>query len=204
MKASGTGAAAARVRAGSPPRLVAVPGTGGADARQRPQPPRKASAHHHAVPPDRLQGSGGLGDARTPFVVFVGVADDVRSRLAATLTAYRSRGRVQAVSVSAVVVEPDPMVLRSLAQIGVDLEACRTQPPSSRLLEQADLVVVMGYDQLAADDRRTEDWCIDDPRGKDADAVRCIRDAIDRRVQRLLIRLGVAGPTRRPAGSTAS
>jgi protein-tyrosine-phosphatase len=177
MKASGTGAAAARVRAGSPPRLVAVPGTGGADARQRPQP---------------------------PLVVFVGVADDGRSRLAATLTAYRSRGRVQAVSVSAVVVEPDPMVLRSLAQIGVDLEACRTQPPSSRLLEQADLVVVMGYDQFAADDRRTEDWCIDDPRGKDADAVRCIRDAIDRRVQRLLIRLGVAGPTRRPAGSTAS
>ena len=176
MKASGTGAAGARVRAGSPPRLVAVPGMGGA-AGQRPEP---------------------------PLVVFVGVADDARSRLAAALTAFRSRGRVQAVSVSALIVEPDPMVVRSLAQIGVDLAACRSQPPSPGLLELADLVVVMGYDQLDSDARRTEDWWIDDPRGKDADAVRCIRDAIDRRVQRLLIRLGVAGPTRRPPGSTDS
>jgi arsenate reductase (thioredoxin) len=177
MKASGTGAAAARVRAGSPPRLVAVPGTGGAAGQQRPEP---------------------------PLVVFVGVADDVRSRLAAALTAYRSRGRVRVVSVSAVVVEPDPMVVRSLAQIGVDLAACRTQPPTAGLLKRADLVVVMGYDELALDARRTEDWWIDDPRGKDADAVRCIRDAIDRRVQRLLIRLAVAGPTRRPPGSARS
>ena len=55
----------------------------------------------------------------------------------------------------------------------------------------------MGYDRddLAAG-RRSEDWYIDDPRGKDADAVRCIRDALDRRVQRLLIRMGVALPTR--------
>jgi hypothetical protein len=55
----------------------------------------------------------------------------------------------------------------------------------------------MGYDELRpADGKRTEDWCIDDPRGKDADAIHCLRDAIDRRVQRLLIRMGVAVPTR--------
>ena len=55
----------------------------------------------------------------------------------------------------------------------------------------------MGYDaRTPADGRRTDDWCIDDPRGKDPDAIRCIRDAIDRRVQRLLIRMGVAVPTR--------
>jgi arsenate reductase (thioredoxin) len=105
---------------------------------------------------------------------------------------------VRAVSASAATVELDPVVVASLAEIGVDLARCRTRPPSPRLLELADLVVVMGYDQLApAAARRTEDWCIDDPRGKDADTVRCIRDAIDRRVQRLLIRLGVAVPARR-------
>jgi len=55
----------------------------------------------------------------------------------------------------------------------------------------------MGYDRdNPTEGRRTEDWCIDDPNGKDATAVRCIRDAIDRRVQRLLIRMGVALPTR--------
>jgi arsenate reductase len=174
MEASGSGAAAAaaRVKAGAPPRLVAVRGAAanGAAAERR---------------PDRL-------------VVFLGVADDASSRVAAALLAHRSRGRVRAVSASAATVDLDPVVVGSLAEIGVDLARCQTLPPTSRLLELADLVVVMGYDQLdPAAARRTEDWWIDDPRGKDADTVRCIRDAIDRRVQRLLIRLGIAVPARR-------
>jgi arsenate reductase (thioredoxin) len=172
MEASGSwAAAAARDRTGSPPRLVAVPGA--------------AAGEQAASQPARL-------------VVFLGVADDASSRVAAALLAHRSKGRVRAVSASAATVELDPVVVASLAEIGVDLARCRTRPPSPRLLELADLVVVMGYDQLApAAARRTEDWCIDDPRGKDAGTVRCIRDAIDRRVQRLLIRLGVAVPARR-------
>lgn len=173
MEASGSwAAAAARDRAGSPPGLVAVPGA--ADNGEQP-----------ASQPARL-------------VLFLGVADDASSRVAAALLAYRSKGRVRALSASAATVELDPVVVASLAEIGVDLTRCRTRPPTPRLLELADLVVVMGYDQLApAAARRTEDWCIDDPRGKDADTVRCIRDAIDRRVQRLLIRLGVTVPARR-------
>jgi hypothetical protein len=87
-------------------------------------------------------------------------------------------------------------VAASLAELGVDLGGLATVPPSPGLLDGAELVVVMGYDQDdLAGGRRAEDWCIDDPRAKDADAVRCIRDAIDRRVQRLLIRMGVALPT---------
>jgi protein-tyrosine-phosphatase len=172
MEASGSWAAAARVRTGSPPRLVAVPeaaGNGGPAASQ----------------PARL-------------VVFLGVADDASSRVAAALLAHRSKGRVRALSASTATVELDPVVVASLAEIGVDLARCQTRPPTPRLLELADLVVVMGYDQLApAAARRTEDWWIDDPRGKDADTVRCIRDAIDRRVQRLLIRLGVVVPAGR-------
>jgi arsenate reductase (thioredoxin) len=174
MEASGSGAAAADAgaKAGAPPRLVAVRGAavnGAAAGRQ----------------PARL-------------VVFLGVADDASGRVAAALLAHRSRGRVRAVSASAATVDLDPVVAGSLAEIGVDLARCQTLPPTSRLLEQADLVVVMGYDQLApAAARRTEDWWIDDPRGKDADTVRCIRDAIDRRVQRLLIGLGIAVPARR-------
>jgi hypothetical protein len=98
---------------------------------------------------------------------------------------------------SPLAVDPDPAVAASLAELGVDLGAVASEPPSPALLSGAELVVVMGYlEGDPADSRRTEDWCIDDPRGKDADAIRCIRDAIDRRVQRLLIRMGVALPTR--------
>jgi arsenate reductase (thioredoxin) len=88
-------------------------------------------------------------------------------------------------------------VAAALAELGVDLGLVATEPPSAALLDTAELVVVMGYDEHdLGGGRRTEDWCIDDPRNKDAAAVRCIRDAIDRRVRRLLIRMGVALPTR--------
>jgi arsenate reductase (thioredoxin) len=81
--------------------------------------------------------------------------------------------------------------------VGVDPSQLVSEPPSAALLDGAELVVVMGYDRdNLAEGRRSEDWCIDDPRGKGPEAVRCIRDAIDRRVQRLLIRMGVALPTR--------
>jgi arsenate reductase len=167
MSPSRSQAPVARERAGTPPRLVAVPGGGNG----RPL-------------PDRV-------------VVFLGVADDARSRVAAALLAYRAKGRVGAVSASRLAVEPDPAVVAALAEGGVDLARVVTRPPSAALLEAAELVVVMGYDRGApADGPPTEDWWIDDPRGKDAHAVRCIRDALDRRVQRLLIRMGVALPTR--------
>jgi protein-tyrosine-phosphatase len=129
-------------------------------------------------------------------VVFLGVTDDARSQVAAALLAHRSKGRVRAVSASPAAVEPDPAVAASLAELGVELGMVATEPPSTALLDGAELVVVMGYDQDLAGGRRAEDWCIDDPRGKDPEAVRCIRDAIDRRVQRLLIRMGVALPAR--------
>jgi arsenate reductase (thioredoxin) len=167
---SGIGAAAAREPVGPSPRLAAVPGAGG---------------------------NGQPGPRPAPVVVFLGVTDDARSRVAAALLAHRSKGRVLAVSTSPATVGLDPVVSSALAELGVDLTRCPSRPTSAELLDRADLVVVMGYDGLVpTDGRRTEDWCIDDPRGKDPDAVRCIRDAIDRRVQRLLIRMGVAVPTR--------
>ena len=169
MSGTGSGAAAASDRAKTPPRLVAVPGGG----NRRP-----------AARPARV-------------VVFLGVDNDSRSRVAAALLAHRSKGRVRAVSASPVRVEPDPAVVASLAQAGVDLSRLSSVAPSPALLDEAELVVVMGYDRdNLGQGRRTEDWCIDDPSGKDADAVRCIRDAIDRRAQRLLVRMGVAIPTR--------
>jgi arsenate reductase len=170
MSVTGPEAAAGGTRAGAPPRLVAVPGGNG---RPEPRPAR--------------------------VVVFLGVADDARSRVAAALLAHRSKGRVRAVSASRLAVDPDPAVAASLAELGVDLGAVASEPPSPALLHGAELVVVMGYVQGdPAGGRRTEDWCIDDPRGKDPNAVRCIRDAIDRRVQRLLVRMGVAVPTASP------
>ena len=61
------------------------------------------------------------------------------------------------------------------------------------------VVVVMGVNPggLAGCAGRSQDWWIGDPCGKDLQAAACIGDAIDRRVQRLLVGLGGAPGSRR-------
>lgn len=140
-----------------------------------------------------LPGAGQRVTEGCPLVVFVGVGDDRRSRLAAALLTHRAKGRAQAISMSATTVEPDPVVVEVLKVIGVDLLGWRSWPPSPELLRRAAAVVVMGYDSRALEELpRAEDWVIDDPAGKDRETVRYLRDAIDRQVQRLLVRLGAA------------
>ncbi|HZD72717.1 MAG TPA: hypothetical protein VE776_02295 [Actinomycetota bacterium] len=142
-----------------------------------------------------LPGSGQRGTEGSPLVVFLGVGDDRRSRIAAALLAHRANGRAQAISMSQTSVEPDPMVVEVLAAIGVDLRAWRSWPPSPELLRRAAVVVVMGWDsQTLGELRQAEDWFIDDPTGKDRDTLRYLRDAIDRQVQRLLVRVCGADP----------
>jgi arsenate reductase (thioredoxin) len=131
-----------------------------------------------------------------PVVVFFGVENDARSRLAAALLAYRAHGRMEAVSMSRVLVEPSPVVVAVMAELGIDLRARASRLARDELLAVAGVLVVMGLGSLSLPPGATvfDDWCIDDPTGKDAAAVRYIRDALDRRVGRLLQRLGV--PTR--------
>jgi protein-tyrosine-phosphatase len=158
---------------------------------QRSEPDRPAQ-------PARLRLLPGSGQRETegcPLVVFLGVGDDRRSRLAAALLAHRAKGRAQAISMSRTTVEPDPLVVEVLEAIGVDLAGCRSWPPSPELLRRAAAVVVMGYDSRTLDELpRAEDWVIDDPAGKDRETLRYLRDAIDRQVQRLLVRLGGCAP----------
>jgi hypothetical protein len=60
------------------------------------------------------------------------------------------------------------------------------------------VVMMMGVNPggLAGGAGRSQDWWSDDPCGKDLQAA-CIGDAIDRRVQRLLVSLGGAPGSRR-------
>jgi protein-tyrosine-phosphatase len=162
------------------------------------QPVRPEAAPPGRAAPARLRllpGSGQRATEGCPLVVFVGVGDDRRSRIAAALLAHRANGRAQAISMSRTAVEPDPMVVEVLGAIGVDLRPWRPWPPSPELLRRAAAVVVMGWDSQTLDELpRAEDWFIDDPTGKDRDTLRYLRDAIDRQVQRLLVRVCGAAP----------
>jgi arsenate reductase len=85
----------------------------------------------------------------------------------------------------------NPAAVAAMAERGIDIADEYPKPWTDEIVEAADMVVTMGCGDAAptSPGRRTEDWALDDPDGKDVAAVRPIRDEIERHVRRLLAEL---------------
>jgi arsenate reductase (thioredoxin) len=79
-------------------------------------------------------------------------------------------------------------VVEAMREVGVDLGEQFPKPLTDEVVEAADVVVTMGCGDACPvyPGKRYLDWALDDPAGLGVDAVRPIRDEIDRRVQLLL------------------
>jgi arsenate reductase len=75
-----------------------------------------------------------------------------------------------------------------MSEIGIDLRSHRPRQLSDDDLHVADVVVTMGCGDTCPvfPGRRYIDWAVDDPAGQDLEAVRRIRDEIERRVSSLV------------------
>lgn len=136
-----------------------------------------------------------------PEVLFVCVHNAGRSQMAAALLAHHGGGSVVVRSAGSAPAEDiNPAVVAAMAELGIDLRAAGAHP--KRLDEAAvrasDVVITMGCGDACSifPGKRYEDWVLDDPAGQCVDAVRPIRDEIDRRVRALLADLV---PELRPA-----
>ena len=89
----------------------------------------------------------------------------------------------------------NPSAVAAMAEVGIDIRAARPQRWTDEMLARTDVVVTMGCGDACpvVPGVRYEDWPLDDPAGQDVDAVRPIRDEIERRVRDLLTRLGTTG-----------
>jgi protein-tyrosine-phosphatase len=125
---------------------------------------------------------------RTPEVLFVCVHNAGRSQMAAALLERRAGG---AVTIRSAGSEPadsvNPRVVEAMDELGIDLSAARPKRLEDEAVRAADVVITMGCGDACPvyPGKRYEDWEIEDPAGKDLDAVRAIRDEIDARVTRL-------------------
>ena len=88
----------------------------------------------------------------------------------------------------------NPAVLQAMSERGIDISHEYPQPFTDEIVQAADVVVTMGCGDArpVIPGRRYEEWTFDDPAGRDVDAARPIRDAIEQRVRRLLTELNVA------------
>jgi arsenate reductase len=122
-------------------------------------------------------------------VLFVCVHNAGRSQMAAGLVKLRSEGRIHVHSAgSAPGEEIDPAVVAAMDELGVDMSEEFPKPLTDEAVDGADVVITMGCGDACPiyPGKRYEDWELEDPAGKDLDAVRRIREEIDARVQRLV------------------
>ncbi len=144
---------------------------------------------------ERLKALGqaeGMIAKEQPEVLFVCVQNAGRSQMAAGLVKLRSEGRVHVRSAGSDPAEDlNPAVVEAMTEIGVDMGEEFPKPLTDEVVRAADVVITMGCGDACPiyPGKRYEDWELDDPAERDLEAVRRIRDDIDRRVQALLVQL---------------
>jgi len=129
-----------------------------------------------------------------PGVLFLCVHNAGRSQMALGWFHHLAGDRAGAWSAGS---EPaasvNPAAVEAMAEVGIDISAQRPQRWTDAMLDTTDVVITMGCGDACpvVPGVRYEDWPLDDPAGLGIDAVRPIRDEIERRVRDLLDRLGV-------------
>lgn len=128
-----------------------------------------------------------LGPAK---VVFACVANAGRSQMAAAFFNQLANSS-RAVAISAGT-RPEravhPEVITAMGEKGIDLSSATPQYLSTDLAKDAHILITMGCgdDCPLVPGVERDDWPLDDPKGKPADAVRRIRDEIQKRVADLV------------------
>jgi arsenate reductase (thioredoxin) len=136
----------------------------------------------------------GKADDGLPTVLFLCVHNAGRSQMALGWFEHLAGDRAVAWSGGS---EPgnevNPAAIAAMKEIGIDISAEFPKPWTDEIVQAADVVVTMGCGDACPrfPGKRYEDWVLDDPDGMGVEAVRPIRDEIDRRVRELLAGLEV-------------
>ncbi|MFD4636057.1 arsenate reductase ArsC [Lentzea sp. NPDC058436] len=130
--------------------------------------------------------------SKTPEVLFVCVHNAGRSQMAAALLQHHGMGRIAVRSAGSEPAENvNPAAAEALREWGLDITAEVPSKLTTADVEASDVVITMGCGDTCPvfPGKCYLDWQLEDPAGQGIDAVRPIRDDIDRRVRGLLSEL---------------
>jgi arsenate reductase len=132
-------------------------------------------------------------DYERPRVVFACLHNAGRSQMAAALFNRYAGSRAWADSAGTrPATRVHPEVVTVMREIGIDLESAKPQLLTTDLAAGAVRVITMGCaEECPVVSAPMEDWGLPDPAGQPLEAVREIRDDIDRRVRELLSNLEI-------------
>ena len=123
-----------------------------------------------------------------PTVLFVCVHNAGRSQMAAGLLIRHAGDRIAVRSAGSDPADTvNPAAVQAMKELEIDIANAAPKLPSTDAVQEADVIVTMGCGDACPifPGKRYEDWDLEDPAGKDIEAVRLIRDDIDARVRQL-------------------
>jgi arsenate reductase len=129
---------------------------------------------------------------RKPRVLFVCVHNAGRSQMAQGWLRHLAGDRVEVLSAgSAPGDQINPMAVRAMAEVGVDISAEHPKVLTVAAVQDCDVVITMGCGDTCPvfPGKRYEDWDLTDPAGQPIEVVRVVRDEIHDRVAALLAEL---------------
>ena len=126
---------------------------------------------------------------RRPSVLFLCVHNAGRSQMAAAFARNVVGDRVTVYSAGSDPSEAlNDAVVNAMNEVGLDISGERPKKLTDEMGRRADVIVAMGCGDSCPVylGKRYVDWELDDPKGKNLDTVRIIRDDIQRRVVDLI------------------
>jgi arsenate reductase (thioredoxin) len=129
-----------------------------------------------------------------PSVLFVCVHNAGRSQMAAGWLRSLAGDAVEVRSAGSLPGDRvNPAAVEAMAEVGIDISDQRPKVLTTDAVEASDVVITMGCGDACPvfPGKRYLDWELEDPAGQGVDAVRPIRDEIERRIRGLLAELGV-------------
>ncbi|WP_436492556.1 arsenate reductase ArsC [Actinokineospora sp. HUAS TT18] len=122
-------------------------------------------------------------------VLFVCVHNAGRSQMAAAFLTHLAGDRVEVRSAGSQPADQvNPAAIAAMAEVGIDIAAEIPKVLTTAAVESSDVVITMGCGDTCPvfPGKRYLDWALDDPAGQGLEAVRPIRDEIERRVKGLI------------------
>jgi len=125
-------------------------------------------------------------------ILFVCVHNSGRSQMAEAFFNKLAEGKAQALSAGTQPAdEVNPVVVEAMREAGINISGNKPKMLTFDMVKKADKMITMGCGAEAeavcpASFIETEDWALEDPKGKSLEQVRKIRDEIKERVSKLV------------------
>ncbi|POX60585.1 phosphotyrosine protein phosphatase [Streptomyces sp. Ru62] len=124
-----------------------------------------------------------------PSVLFVCVHNAGRSQMAAALLTHLAGDRVEVRSAGSAPADTvNPAVVEAMAELDIDISAEVPKVLTAEAVKASDVVITMGCGDTCPvfPGKRYLDWELPDPAGQGVEAVRPIRDQIEKRIRGLV------------------